>query len=122
MEHGSQSSVAMEHGSHTSVAAEYYDLDYFRWYLVDLSELNQFGDVLGFYGVRLISVCTSLYGCSVGLKTPGNDVNSLAIYKIQQYTVKFSGFEPSEPWLLCTRMSFLCCYARECSIPLVLWA
>ena len=48
MEHGSQSSVAMEHGSHTSVAAEYYDLDYFRWYLVDLSELNQFGDVLGF--------------------------------------------------------------------------
>ena len=51
MEHGSQSSVAMEHGSHTSVAAEYYDLDYFRWYLVDLSELNQFGDVLGFVRV-----------------------------------------------------------------------
>ena len=87
---------------------------------MDLSELNQFGDVLGFYGVRLISVCTSLYGCSVGLKTPGNGVNSLVIYKIQQHTVKFSGFESSEPLLLCTRMSILCCYARERSIPLLL--
>ena len=48
MEHGSQSSVAMEQGCYLSVAAKYYDLDYFRWYLVDLSELNQFGDVLGF--------------------------------------------------------------------------
>ena len=54
MEHGSHSSVAMEHGCYLTVAAEYYDLGYFRWYLVDLNELNQFGGVLGFYGMRLI--------------------------------------------------------------------
>ena len=87
---------------------------------MDLSELNQFGDVLGFYGVRLISVYTSLYICSVGLKTPGNGVNSLAIYKIQLYITKFSGFQPSESLLLCTRMLFVCCYGRERSISLLL--
>ena len=68
----------MEHGSHTSVAAEYYDLGSFRWYLVDLNELNQFGGVLVFYGVMLINVYSkrvNVYGCSVGLKTPGNVVN-----------------------------------------------
>ena len=100
------------------VMTEYYDLGYFRWYLVDFSELKPFGDVWGFYGMRLISVYTSQYGCSVGEKIPGNGVNSLAIYEIEWYLVKSSGLEPFGevlPLLLCTRKSFLCCYELGCS-------
>ena len=47
---------------------------------------------------------TSLYGCSVGVKTPGNGINSLVIYKIQRYKVKLVDLSILSP----------CCYVHGC--------